>query len=184
MGRTALATIVTRPRLVVVLAAVVAALAAAAPSGATTRALTEVRTAEAAVLERVNEARRSRGLRALRLSAGLARAADSHARAMGSRGFFSHTSRDGTSMGARIGRFYSRAGHSSWTVGEVIAWRSPSGTAAKIVAMWLASPGHRRILLHGAFREIGIAAIHAERAPGVYGNREVTIFVADLGARS
>jgi uncharacterized protein YkwD len=184
MGTRVFATPVALLRGLAALAAVLAAVALAPPAGAATRALTEVRTAETAVLQRINEVRRAHGLRGLRLSAGLARAADAHARSMGRSGYFSHTSRDGTSMASRIARFYQRGGFRSWTVGETLAWRSPGGTAARIVTMWLASPAHREILLHASFREIGVAAVHSEQAPGVYGNREVTIFVADLGARS
>jgi uncharacterized protein YkwD len=168
----------------VVLVTVLAAVVVATSAVAGTRALTEVRTTEAAVLNRINQVRSAHGLRALRLSSGLDRAAGSHARSMGRRGFFSHTSKDGTSMGRRIARFYPQGPYARWTVGEALAWRSPGGTAAAIVRMWLRSPVHRHILLHGAFREIGIAAIHADRAPGVYGGRPATIFVADFGARS
>jgi len=184
MGRRVFVTPITWLRGLVALAAMLAA-GVVAPSGQVAiRTLTEVRTAEVAVLEQINEVRRAHGLRRLRLSAGLARAADAHARSMGRAGYFGHTSRDGTSMAGRIARFYPRGGFSRWTVGETLAWRSPGGSAARIVALWLGSAAHRHILLHAAFREIGVAAIHSERAPGVYGNREVTIFVADLGARS
>jgi uncharacterized protein YkwD len=162
-----------------VMAAFLPAPAMAVPSG-----VSEVGTAEAAILERINEARRAHGLRELRLSTPLARAASAHGRSMVGSGYFSHTSGDGTSMGSRIERFYRSSGYRRWSVGETLAWRSPGGSAAAIVTMWLNSPGHRQILLNGSFREVGIAAVHADRAPGVFGNREATIFVADFGARS
>ncbi len=79
---------------------------------------------------------------ALRRSPALARAAADHARAMGQRGFFSHSSADGTSPGARIRRYYRGS-----AVGETILWRSPDVSAAEAISMWLKSPPHRVILL-------------------------------------
>jgi uncharacterized protein YkwD len=133
---------------------------------------------EAPLLAKINAARRSKGLAALRQSAGLARAAARHARAMGTQGFFSHSSSDGTSPATRIRRYYPGS-----TVGEVILWRSPDVTPAEALRMWLDSPSHRRLLLSSGFRDIGVAAVHAENGGGAYGGRPVTIVVADLGSR-
>ena len=47
----------------------------------------------------------------------------------------------------------------------------------------MGSPGHRANLLSPRWREIGIAAVHAASAPGVYGGHEVTIVTADFGVR-
>ena len=184
MGRSRLAILGMPLRGLAAVSAVVATLVLAGPAVGATGVLSEQRSAEAAILERINQARAANGLRALRLSIPLARAADAHGRSMVDSGYFSHTSGDGTSMGSRIQRFYRSSGYRSWTVGETLAWRSPGGTAATIVTSWLASPGHRQILLHGSFREVGIAAIHSGHAPGVYGSREATVYVADFGARS
>jgi uncharacterized protein YkwD len=41
--------------------------------------------------------------------------------------------------------------------------------------MWMASPGHRAVLLDRAFRRIGIG-----RRGGYLGGRPVTVFTADL----
>jgi uncharacterized protein YkwD len=46
------------------------------------------------------------------------------------------------------------------------------------------SPPHRANLLSPRWREVGLAAVHVGRAPGVYGGREVTIVTADFGVRS
>jgi uncharacterized protein YkwD len=184
MGRSRLAISGTPLRGLAAVVAVLAALVVASSAAALPGAVSEARSAEAAILERINEVRQSHGLRGLRLSMPLARAADAHARSMAGNGYFSHTSGDGTSMSSRIERFYRSSGYRRWSVGETLAWRSPGGSADVIVTMWLASPGHRQILLDGSFREVGIAAVHSDQAPGVFGNRAATIFVADFGARS
>ena len=49
--------------------------------------------------------------------------------------------------------------------------------------MWLASPEHRRILLTRSWRQIGLAAIRADNAPGVYGGQSVVILAAEFGIR-
>jgi uncharacterized protein YkwD len=128
-------------------------------------------------LARLNDDRRRSGARALRLSAGLARAALAHARAMATEGFFGHTSRDGASAAVRIDRYYRAS-----TVGEVILWREPTSSPEQAVATWLSSPGHRSVLRSRAFRRVGIAAVHVRSGAGVYGGREVTIVVADFAA--
>jgi uncharacterized protein YkwD len=47
-----------------------------------------------------------------------------------------------------------------WRVGEVLAWAGePIDTPADIVAAWLASPGHRRVLLDRRYRDIGIGVV-------------------------
>ncbi len=46
------------------------------------------------------------------------------------------------------------------------------------------SPGHRQNILTPRWREVGIAIVTAQQAPGVYGNRTATIMTTDFGARS
>jgi uncharacterized protein YkwD len=96
---------------------------------------------------------------------------------MAARGFFSHDSTDGASAGDRIRRYYA----GSW-VGETLLWRSPGVTAQQVVAMWMASPPHRHVLLLPAFRDVGIGVVRASAAPGAFGGLDVTIVVADFGA--
>ena len=56
--------------------------------------------------------------------------------------------------------------------------------AKRALRMWLNSPAHRRILMTPHWREIGISAVYAPAAPGVYGGRPVTIVTADFGVRN
>jgi uncharacterized protein YkwD len=171
--------------LVVGLLAAVAAVPAA-PGTALDAPRTTLRAAdgiEGPLLASINRERRGRGLKPLRLSSQLARAADSHARAMGRNGFFSHSSQNGSSATSRILRFYPVAGHGSWMVGETLLWRSPEVGSQEALAMWLGSSAHKKILMTPGFREIGLGAVHVVNAPGAYGGREVTIVVADFGTR-
>ena len=127
------------------------------------------------LLARINQVRRSHGLRALSLAGGLNQAASSHARSMATEGYFSHESRDGTSPSTRIRRFYP-----SSLVGEALLWRSPGVSAGTAVQIWLASPPHRALLLSRSFSRIGLGAVHVESAPGAFGGAAVTLVVADF----
>jgi uncharacterized protein YkwD len=167
---------------------VLAAVAAvpAAPGTAVDAPRTSLRSAdgiEGPLLASINRERRERGLKPLRLSPQLARAANSHARAMGRNGFFSHSSQDGSSATSRILRFYRVAGSGSWMVGETLLWRSPDVAPGEALAMWLGSAAHKKILMTPGFRDIGLGAVHVVNAPGTYGGRDVTIVVADFGVR-
>jgi uncharacterized protein YkwD len=126
----------------------------------------------------INEVRADRGLRPLRSSRALARAAAGHASAMGRLGFFAHESPDGTSATERIRKRYRGT-----SFGETILWRSPDVTPEQALAMWMTSPPHRRVLLASSFRDIGVAAVHVEGAGGAFDGMDVTIVVADFGGR-
>jgi uncharacterized protein YkwD len=162
-----------------------AALATPALAGSQARAVGVRRAAslETQVLAQVNAVRAQHGLGALRLSSQLGAAAAQHSTQMARLGYFSHSSANGASMGNRVRGFYSTAGRRYWAVGENLLWASPSVGARGAVALWLGSPGHRANLLSGEWREIGLSAVHAASAPGVYGGREVTIVTADFGIR-
>jgi uncharacterized protein YkwD len=171
------------PRRVALVLALLAALAAPAPAGAVASPapvprLASPSAAAADVLAAINATRQAHGLKALRVASGLVRAARVHAGAMASSGFFSHSSRDGTSPAARIRRYYRGS-----LVGETMLWRSPGVSADQALQMWLDSPPHRKILMSRSFREIGIGIVHSESAPGAFGGMPVTIVVADFGSR-
>jgi uncharacterized protein YkwD len=139
---------------------------------------------EAAVVARINEVRRARGLRGLRTNRHLAAAADFHSRDMGRRGYFKHASADGTAFWRRIQRFYRSRGFRSWSVGENLLWGSDRYGAAFAVRQWMRSPPHRKNILSRAWREIGVGGAFFASAPGEYEGRAVTIVTADFGARS
>jgi uncharacterized protein YkwD len=83
----------------------------------------------------------------------------------------------------RIQRFDPSGTGSFSSVGENLLWSSPDVSPRKALQMWLASPDHRANLMHSRRREIGVAALHEARGPGVYKGVDVTIVTTDLGVR-
>ena len=159
-------------------AAVVAA-ADASPA----RPATSMRTLEAGVLTQINALRTSHNLAPLRLSTKLSAASREHSTEMAVRGYFSHSSADGSHFDRRIARYYPMGSRRYWSVGENLLWSSPDVDAAGALQMWLDSPEHKANMLTARWREIGISAVHTASAPGSYGGREVTIITTDFGIR-
>ena len=136
------------------------------------------------LVAQVNALRLAHGLVPLRVSPSLRAAANVHSTQMARLGYFSHDSANGGSFSSRIATFYPARGYRSWTVGENLLWASPDVGALRALKMWLASPPHRANLLNPGWREVGLVAVHARSAPGVYGNAPTTIVTADFGTRS
>ena len=171
-------------RLLPVLAVVLAFLVPAVAFAADGPHVAPADRLESAVLDELNLVRLEHGLRQLRLSPNLTEAADHHSLAMVRAGYFAHESPDGSHFANRIKNFYKpRAAGRQWRVGENLIWRTDRLTARAAVAAWLASPGHRENLLGRKFREVGISAVRAVGAPGVYGHRSVVVLTVDFGAR-
>ena len=168
---------------------IVPALAAlvvlAAPAGASTdnREIASRAALGRGIVGEINALRAQHGLPRLVVSKSLATAARKHSLEMARTGFFAHESPSRGSFGERVKRDYSTAGYRSWRAGENLLWASPDIDARKAVEMWLDSPGHRKILLTPAWREIGLSAVHTASAPRVFEGLEVTIVTADFGVR-
>lgn len=108
----------------------------------------------------LNRRRASRGVRKLRHNRRLASAARAHAADMVSRDYFAHTTPNGVSFLDRILKTNYATASSGYAVGENLAWGSYQlGTPRLIVRAWMRSPGHRRNILDGRFREIGIGVV-------------------------
>jgi uncharacterized protein YkwD len=135
------------------------------------------------MLSAINDLRRTNGLTELRLSQALSLTALGHSRSMAQHGFFSHSSANGSPFWARIKPKYGPLPGSFWSVGENLVWASPDISADQAIQLWLNSPPHRKNLLTPAWREIGLGAVHALGAPGVYKGLDVTIVTADFGVR-
>ena len=84
----------------------------------------------------------------------------------------------------RVERFYPPGRFARWTVGENLLWTSGTIDAKRALALWMASPKHRKNILSPGWREIGIAAVRVTAALGVYGGNDVTIVSTDFGARA
>ncbi len=154
---------------------------AARPQGASSNKVV-LSALESDIVARINGQRTVRGLRPLRVSRGLTAAAKYHSRQMGLFGFFEHESRNGAPFWRRIERFYP-SGRGYWSVGENILWESPETSAASAVHEWMKSAPHRENILTREFRDIGVAAVHFNSAPGAFEGRPVTIVTADFGVR-
>jgi uncharacterized protein YkwD len=171
--------------------ALVALVAVSTPAGARADALqAKPRHAAASLngyehnlLQVVNATRADWGRAPLALSAGLTAAAELHTARMVRRGFFEHEAPGEGAFWHRIERFYPSRGFSYWAVGENLAYGSPSLEPEEAVRDWLESPSHRRSLMSKAWRQVGIAAVHVDSAPGEYDNGPATVITLDLGVR-
>jgi len=164
-------------------ASLVAALAAQSALAAPHRPAVALTQLEQGVLADINGFRAAHRLPALTLSPSLTAAARSHSQQMEASGYFAHSSADGTAFWRRIEAFYPSGNYGFWSVGENLLWSSPDVNAAKALTMWENSPEHRKNLLDPHWREIGISAVHAARAPGVYQGLAVTIVTTEFGVR-
>ncbi|MHB8059957.1 MAG: CAP domain-containing protein [Gaiellaceae bacterium] len=136
------------------------------------------------ILRELNRVRRAHGLVTLKISSRLAAAAAKHSRSMASKGYFGHSSANGSVFWKRIEQFYPTGDHRYWEVGENLVWQAPELSAKQAVRRWLNSPPHRANLLKPGWREIGLAAVSSPSAPGAYRNMAVTVVTADFGVRS
>ncbi len=118
----------------------------------------------------MNQARAAHGVQPLRTDGRLERAARSHSSKMLRVGVFFHGA-----FNARIRSVGIRAPH----VGENLAWGVGRPQARAIVRMWLASPLHRRNLLDGGYRLVGVGALHG-RFEGRHG---VVMITTDFAGR-
>jgi uncharacterized protein YkwD len=164
------------PRLLTLLAAG-ALWCAALPSLAVARCCPAHRTA---TLHAVNAVRAAYGGPPLVLDRRLGRAARRHSREMVLRRYFAHESPDGARFSARIAATGWMPRHRRWYVGETLAWGwGTSAAPSMIVAAWLRSPSHRRVILDPRYRRVGIGIV---RGTPVAGGRAGLTYTADFGS--
>ena len=110
-----------------------------------------------AVACEINLERATRGLRQLSAEPRLATAAVRHTRHMVRRRYFSHVAPGGRTMTDRLRRAGYVPDDTPWAVGETLAWGTDRlSTPASVVAAWMHSPAHRRVLLARRYRELGV----------------------------
>jgi uncharacterized protein YkwD len=130
----------------------------------------------------LNNRRADHGMRALRLSSRLGKAARGHSADMARRGYFSHDSRSGGSFVERIRSAGYLGQARSWKVGENIAWGTGRlATPGSIVTAWMHSPGHRANILNPAFRELGVGV--TDGAPVRTAVSSGATYTTDFGTR-
>jgi uncharacterized protein YkwD len=126
---------------------------------------------ESSLLTVMNQARLAHGVQPLRADWRLERAARSHSSKMLSAGVFFHGA-----FSARIRSVGVRAPR----LGENLAWGMGRRSRARaIVRMWLASPGHRRNLLDGGYRLVGVGALRGNFS----GRQGVLMITTDFAGR-
>jgi len=103
----------------------------------------------------LNSYRAQNGRAALRPNAALTRAAEVHARDMGTNNFMSHTGSDGSKMRERA----RRQGYSACHIAENVALGQ--GSSGEVMNQWMNSPPHRKNILNGKVKDYGMA-----RGPG------------------
>jgi len=104
------------------------------------------------VLDLTNAERAKEGLADLVWNDQLAQAAVNHAQDMIDRGYFSHFSPEGDSVGDRA----TAAGYAWWMIGENIA--EGQKTPQEVVEAWMNSPEHQANILRADFTDLGVGA--------------------------
>ncbi len=125
------------------------------------------------LIELINQYRVAHGLKPLTVSPELTLAAQRHSEDMANRDYFSHYTPEGLSPVNRV----VAAGYTNWVaVGENIA--AGYFTPEDVFNAWKNSPGHNRVMLNPAYKEIGIGvAYNPSSTYKIY-------WTADFGARS
>ena len=133
--------------------------------------------ARQAVLCLVNQRRAHAGLGGLQENANLDSSAHGHTVAMVKHNHYSH----GNAAG-RIRHAGYLAGATTWSIGENLAWGPGRlGSPKRVVASWMKSPEHRRVLL-GGFRDIGLGI--SKGAPYPHFGHNAATYTVDLGSRN
>ena len=132
------------------------------------------------LLRALNAARVEHGVPPLRADRRLARAARAHSADMVARHYFAHETPAGERPCKRVARTGWLRGRRHWWVGENLAWGTASkGRPPAIVAAWLASPPHHRVMLRYRYRVVGIGV-----ARGTPWSSRGWTYTADFGAGS
>jgi uncharacterized protein YkwD len=133
--------------------------------------------ARQAVICLVNQRRSHAGIGALAENGDLDQSAQGHAVAMAKHNSYSHGN-----AANRIRRAGYLAGATVWLVGENLAWGPGRiGSPKRVVAEWMKSPEHRRVLL-GGFRDIGVGV--TKGAPFPHFGHNTATYTLDLGTRN
>jgi uncharacterized protein YkwD len=119
------------------------------------------------LLSEINGARAREGVPPVWVDVRLARAAEAHARALAEGTASGHFGLDGSDPLTRI----SDEGYQPGAFGENVAMGSLAPRL--VVEAWLASPGHRLILLDPSYQEVGLGGVLDPDHP---------IWVADFGS--
>ena len=128
-----------------------------------------------------NEVRARHDLPPLTENKRLRSAAVGHSADMVSRRYFAHTDPSGTTLVDRVvAAHYIRSSDRRWAVGENLAWAKGKGAKpARVMRMWMASPGHRTAILRRSYRHLGVGIGKGVPSGGSGG----ATFTTDFGRR-
>lgn len=116
------------------------------------------RTAERALACLINRARTSRRIRKYSQPPLFRRVAKAHSKDMVARRFFSHSNPDGLRSKQRLTRAGFCSKQPCITAEDIYCRRGGNSTPRAALDEWMASSLHRRNLLRGAFRHLGVGA--------------------------
>ncbi len=138
---------------------------------------------DASIICHINHARLAAHLAPLTPAHLLSAVAGHQATSMVSRDYFSDVRPSGVTPLTLVSHTSYSAHAATISVGEIIAWGSGKDSApARIFSAWMASPGHREVILSGEFLEIGVAVTTAiPRVVGAHGSGAT--YAVEFGAR-
>jgi uncharacterized protein YkwD len=131
-----------------------------------------------AILCLVNRTRAMHRIAPLRINPALTSAARRYSATLVADRFFSHVGPGNATLFHRVTATGYLRGARSWALGETLAWANPpQASPTGLVALLMASPPHRVILLDPTYHDIGIGVF--DGVPGAGGGATLTL---DLGA--
>ena len=114
----------------------------------------------------------------------LERSAARHTRDMTRRGYFAHFRRGGAALLERIKQAGYFEGARSGLYSENLGFAPPErATAASMHRAFALSESHRRTMMYGRFRDIGIGSVMTDPNPAFYADYPAVVFTLDFGRR-
>jgi len=139
---------------------------------------------DAAILCLIDQARTAAGLQPLAANGELSGVAGQQVASMVSLDYFSDVRPSGQTPLTLISASAYPANARTVMVGEIIAWGTGAdATPARIFSAWMASPGHRAIILSPGFADAGAAVTY--RVPALlHAHGHGATYAVEFGARS
>lgn len=125
------------------------------------------------IVELVNLRRKEAGLGPVKINVTLTACAQQYSQVQAAQGAINHTGPDGSNPGQRL----TRCGYTWKHYGENLA--AGYINADEVMTAWMNSPGHRKNIMNGKLKEIGIGFAHRDNDPGQY----YDYYVMELGTR-
>ena len=139
---------------------------------------------EAAMVCVLNVERRRAGRHRLDRARRLDRSAQRHTRDMVNQGYFGHQRDDGPTLLQRMRQTSYFDGARSALYGENLGYAPPENASARrMTDAFSVSEYHRRTMLYGRFRDVGIGTAYVDPDPAFYPDWPAVVFTLDFGRR-